>query len=59
MDIDAIWCEETASIVSIIEEHSATNLKRTWTHVNTSTDIREFLDHATEKKTVWIPWGEG
>ncbi len=59
MDLDAIWCEETASIVSIIEEHSATNLKRTWTHVNTSTDIREFLDHATEKKTVWIPWGEG
>jgi aldehyde dehydrogenase (NAD+) len=59
MDIDAIWSAETAAISSTIEAHSATNLKRTWAHVNGATDIREFLDHAIEKKTVWIPWGEG
>jgi len=59
MDIDAVWCAETAAISSIIEEHSATNLKRTWTQVNLATEIREFLDQAIEKKTVWIPWGEG
>ena len=59
MDIDAVWCAETAAISSMIEEHSATNLKRTWTQVNDATEIREFLDHAVEKKTVWIPWGEG
>ena len=53
------WCEETAAISSMIEEHSATNLKRTWTQMNAATEIREFLDHAVEKKTVWIPWGEG
>jgi hypothetical protein len=43
----------------MIEEHSATNLKRTWTQMNAATEICEFLDHAVEKKTVWIPWGEG
>jgi aldehyde dehydrogenase (NAD+) len=59
MGIDAVWCEETEAISSMIEEHSATNLKRTWTQVNVATEIREFLDHAVEKKTVWIPWGEG
>ena len=59
MDIDAVWCEEPAAISSIIEEHSATNLKRTWTQMNHATEIREFLDYAIEKKTVWIPWGEG
>ena len=59
MDIDAVWCAETTTISSTIEEHSATNLKRTWTQLNDATEIREFLDHAVEKKTVWIPWGEG
>ena len=59
MDIDAGWCEEIAAISSMVEEHSATNLKRTWTQVNAAMEIREFLDHAIEKKTVWIPWGEG
>jgi len=59
MDVDAVWCAETAAISSMIEEHSATNLKRTWTQVNDATEIHEFLDHAVEKKTVWIPWGEG
>ena len=59
MDIDAVWCTQTAQICSTIEEHSAINLKRTWTQVSAETDIREFLDHAIEKKTVWIPWGEG
>jgi aldehyde dehydrogenase (NAD+) len=59
MDVDAVWCEETASIASMVEEYSATNLKRTWIQANAATGIREFLDHAIEKKTVWIPWGEG
>ena len=59
MDIDAVWSEETAAISSMIEEQSAKNLKLTWTQMNAVTEIREFLDHAVEKKTVWIPWGEG
>ena len=59
MDIDAVWCEETAAISSMIEEHSATNFKRTWAQMNDVDRDPRILDHAIEKKTVWIPRGEG
>lgn len=59
MDIDSVWCHESADNSVVIEKNSATNLKRTWTQLNHNTDIRELLEHAINKKTVWIPWGEG
>ena len=59
MDIDSVWCHESADNSVVIEKNSATNLKRTWTQLNLNTDIRELLEHAINKKTVWIPWGEG
>ena len=48
----------------IIEMESAANLKRTWVnnrHTRDWTDpsgARDFLDAATEVKTIWIPYGD-
>jgi len=50
-----------ADISTVIEEHSATNLKRTWVNYGMTRVLsaRDYLDHATETKVVWIPFGEG
>ena len=49
----------------MIERESAGNLKRTWVNNGLVRDWfgadgegREFLQHATEVKTTWIPFGE-
>lgn len=65
MDIDAVWSFSSADVSQLIETESATNLKRTWVNHGKARDWfdaagegREFLRHATEVKTVWIPYGE-
>ena len=61
MDIDAVWSFSQADISTLIEDHSATNLKRTWVNYGMTRVLsaRDYLDHATETKVVWIPFGEG
>ncbi|GGD46569.1 aldehyde dehydrogenase family protein [Sinisalibacter lacisalsi] len=65
LDVDAVWAQSGADISSLVEHESAGNLKRTWVNNARSRDWfgaegegREFLHHATEVKTTWIPWGE-
>ena len=58
LDIDAVWCEENAAISSMVEEHSATNLKRTWTQMNAETRSR-ILGSRNRKENGLDPLGEG
>ena len=65
LDVDAVWAQSGADISALVEHESAGNLKRTWVNNARSRDWfgaagegREFLHHATEVKTTWIPWGE-
>jgi aldehyde dehydrogenase (NAD+) len=65
MDIDAVWCFGHGALSGIIEHASSSNLKRTWVNNGLARDWfgsegqgRDFLDAATEVKTVWVPYGE-
>ncbi|GKY88196.1 aldehyde dehydrogenase family protein [Sinisalibacter aestuarii] len=65
LDVDAVWSQSGADLSAMIEHESAGNLKRTWVNNARARDWfgaegegREFLHHATEVKTTWIPWGE-
>ncbi len=63
LDVDAVWCFADAVICATVEREAAGNLKRTWTGMGRAVDwaafdAREALRHATEVKTVWVPWGE-
>ncbi len=65
-DIDAIWCfgDETAS--AIAKARSIGNLKQVWTNEGRAIDWfdksqgegRWFLEHATQVKNIWVPYGE-
>lgn len=62
MDVDAVWSFSSSDLSAEIERGSATNLKRTWVNNAKATDYsaanaRQFLDAATEVKTVWVPYG--
>ena len=61
MDLDAVWSFSGADLSAILERGAATNLKRTWVNNARMTDwtrSRDFLDAATEIKTIWVPYGE-
>jgi aldehyde dehydrogenase (NAD+) len=65
LDVDAVWSQSGADLSALVEFESAGNLKRTWVNNAQGRDWfgpdgegREFLHHATEVKTTWIPWGE-
>jgi aldehyde dehydrogenase (NAD+) len=65
MDIDAVWCFGSKAFSGVVETASAANLKRTWVNNGLARDWfgsagegREFLEAATETKTVWVPYGE-
>ncbi|PJE27691.1 aldehyde dehydrogenase (NAD+) [Pseudooceanicola antarcticus] len=62
LDVDAVWSFSAADISEVIERESAGNLKRTWVNNGLGRDWeqaegREFLEQATEVKTVWVPYG--
>ena len=64
MDVDAAWSFSGADISATVERAAAGNLKRTWVNNALARDWtgpegegREFLDAATEVKTVWVPYG--
>ncbi len=65
LNVDAVWSHSGTDISALIEHESAGNLKRTWVNHARARDWlsgdgegREFLDHATEVKTIWVPYGE-
>lgn len=65
LDLDAVWNFSSCDLSGEIEAKSAKNLKRTWVNnaqardwMTSKGEGRGFLDHATEVKTVWVPYGE-
>ncbi|WP_133485713.1 aldehyde dehydrogenase family protein [Aliiroseovarius marinus] len=65
LGVDAVWSHSGADISATVELESAGNLKRSWVNnakardwMGAAGEGREFLSHATEVKTVWVPYGE-
>ncbi|MGZ9811010.1 aldehyde dehydrogenase family protein [Pseudoroseicyclus sp. H15] len=62
MDVDAVWSFSDPALAPGIEKASAGNLKRTWVTQRDFTtpdgEGEDFLEAATEVKTIWIPYGE-
>ncbi|WP_373354579.1 aldehyde dehydrogenase family protein [Pseudoroseicyclus sp. CXY001] len=63
MDVDALWSFSEPGLAAGIERASAGNLKRTWIGARDFSgpdgEGEDFLEAATEVKTIWIPYGEG
>ncbi|WP_375264945.1 aldehyde dehydrogenase family protein [Planktotalea sp.] len=59
-DVDAVWSQSSSNVSAVIEAKSVGNLKRTWVNNGQTTQIttRDYLNVATETKTVWVPYGE-
>ena len=56
-DIDTVWSFSDSDLARVIEYEAAGNLKRSWIPSGPPSSA-EFLDAATEVKTVWVPYGE-
>ena len=62
MDVDALWSFSSTASARDLEARSAGNLKRTWvarTRDAWRVPDRQMIDHATEVRTIWVPYGEG
>ena len=64
-NVDAVWSFSSTDLAATIELESAANLKRTWVNnarsrnwLGVTGEGREFLNHAVETKTIWVPYGE-
>ena len=62
-NVDALWSFSPHTDPAALERASAQNLKRTWINHGgnpdwATLDPRTALAHATETKTVWVPYGE-
>ena len=65
-DIDAIWCYGDDAAVAAAKAMSVGNLKQVWTNEGRAIDWfdpkvaegRWFLEHATQVKNIWVPYGE-
>ena len=65
-DIDAIWCFGDEAGAAAAKAMSVGNLKQVWTNEGRVIDWfnprvaegRWFLEHATQVKNVWVPYGE-
>jgi aldehyde dehydrogenase (NAD+) len=65
-DVDAIWCFADAPTCATAKSLSIGNLKQTFTNEGRSinwfdpqqAEGRFFLQHATQIKNIWIPYGE-
>jgi aldehyde dehydrogenase (NAD+) len=64
LNLDALWYFGDQDGVTLVEQESALNLKRTWTHTDTKdwtsskAQGKTFLRHSTEVKNIWTPYGE-
>ncbi|HEX3822793.1 MAG TPA: aldehyde dehydrogenase family protein [Candidatus Sulfotelmatobacter sp.] len=65
-DVDAIWCYGDETTVASAKAMSTGNLKQVWTNEGRLIDWfdakvaegRWFLEHATQVKNIWVPYGE-
>jgi aldehyde dehydrogenase (NAD+) len=65
-DVDAIWCYGEDATVASAKAMSTGNLKQVWTNEGRVIDWfdpkvgegRWFLEHATQVKNIWVPYGE-
>jgi len=65
-DVEAIWCSADEATVAAAKAMSIGNLKQVWTNEGRAIDWfdpkvaegRWFLDHATQVKNIWVPYGE-
>ncbi|HEY6304409.1 MAG TPA: aldehyde dehydrogenase family protein [Terriglobales bacterium] len=65
-DVDAIWCFRDEASAAAAKAMSVGNLKQVWTNEGRVIDWfnpklaegRWFLQHATQVKNIWVPYGE-
>ena len=65
-DVDAIWCYGDQATTASAKAMSTGNLKQVWTNEGRVIDWfnskvsegRWFLEHATQVKNIWVPYGE-
>jgi aldehyde dehydrogenase (NAD+) len=65
-DVDAIWCFGDEANAASAKAMSIGNLKQVWTNEGRAIDWfdpkvaegRWFLEHATQVKNIWVPYGE-
>ena len=64
-EVAGMWYFGSAQGCAMVEAESAGNLKETWAEDAAARDWagaggqgREFLDRATQIKTIWVPYGE-
>jgi aldehyde dehydrogenase (NAD+) len=65
-DVDGVWHFGSREGAAEVERLSAGNMKRTWVSYGRARDWfsaeqgegREFLEHATQVKNIWVPYGE-
>ncbi len=65
-DVDAVWCYGDETTVAEAKAMSTGNLKQVWTNEGRVIDWfstkqgegRWFLEHATQVKNIWVPYGE-
>jgi aldehyde dehydrogenase (NAD+) len=65
-DVDGIWCYGAEATVAAAKAMSTGNLKQVWTNEGRVIDWfnpkqaegRWFLEHATQVKNIWVPYGE-
>jgi aldehyde dehydrogenase (NAD+) len=65
-DLDAIWCYGDKAACTAAKAMSCGNLKQVWTNEGRAIDWfnakqaegRWFLEHATQVKNIWVPYGE-
>ncbi|MFY9844918.1 MAG: aldehyde dehydrogenase family protein [Terriglobales bacterium] len=65
-DVDAIWCFADEKSAAAAKAMSVGNLKQVWTNEGRAIDWfnpklaegRWFLEHATQVKNIWVPYGE-
>jgi len=65
-DVDTIWCYGDETTVASAKAMSTGNLKQVWTNEGRVIDWfdpkvaegRWFLEHATQVKNIWVPYGE-
>jgi aldehyde dehydrogenase (NAD+) len=65
-DVAAIWCYGNEATVASAKAMSVGNLKQVWTNEGRAIDWfdsegaegRWFLEHATQVKNIWVPYGE-
>ncbi len=65
-DVDAIWCFGDEALATAAKSASTGNLKQVFTNEGRAIDWfnpklaegRWFLEHATQVKNIWVPYGE-